>query len=106
MGLLFKVEDSADLSKKILYYNENKIHLKKFIKLGFKKLDRFDYYFNLKKYLNLIKNYKNYFFIILSKVMKCLKIVYLSAFFFNLNLIWSIFLRNTNFCKASHSAPF
>lgn len=54
-GLLFKVEDSTDLSKKILYYNENKIHLKKLIKLGFKKLDRFDYYFNLKKYLNLIK---------------------------------------------------
>ncbi len=55
-GLLFKIGDHKDLSKKIIYYLNNKKIINKKISHSFKMLDRFDYNKNLHKYLNLIKN--------------------------------------------------
>ena len=54
-GLLFKVGDYIDLSKKILYYSKNKNNLKKKLSNSIKNLDRFDYMLNLTKYYNLLK---------------------------------------------------
>ena len=54
-GLLFKVGDYKDLSKKILYYSKNKDDLKKMLSNSVKNLDRFDYVFNLTKYYKLLK---------------------------------------------------
>ena len=54
-GLLFKVGDFKELANKILYYNKNKKKLSKFINYSYKKLYRFDYNLNLKKYLKLIE---------------------------------------------------
>ena len=54
-GLLFKVGDYKDLSKKILYYSKNKDDLKKMLSYSVKNLDRFDYVFNLMKYYKLLK---------------------------------------------------
>ena len=56
-GLLFKVGDFEELANKILYYNKNKKKLSKLINYGYKKLYRFDYDLNLKKYLMLVKNF-------------------------------------------------
>ena len=56
-GFLFKIGDFKGLANKILYYNKNKKKLSKLINFGRKKLDRFDYDLNLKKYLELVKNF-------------------------------------------------
>jgi len=56
-GLLFKVGDEVDLSKKILSYFYNKISLRKKILYGKKELKRFEYYENLKKYSDLVLKY-------------------------------------------------
>ena len=53
-GLLFKVGDYRDLSKKIIYYHKNKYKCRKLLKYSFGKLNRFNYKENLKKYLNLV----------------------------------------------------
>ena len=55
-GLLFNVGNYDQLSKKIIFYKENKKKLVKLINLSSYKLDRFNYDRCLKKYLNLIKN--------------------------------------------------
>ena len=55
-GLFFKIGDHKDLSKKIIYYLNNKKIINKKISHSFKMLDRFDYNKNLYKYLDLIKN--------------------------------------------------
>jgi len=54
-GLLFKVGNSTDLSKKIIFFIKNKTKCKKMLNTSIKKLDRFDYKVNLKKYLSLVK---------------------------------------------------
>jgi glycosyltransferase involved in cell wall biosynthesis len=53
-GLLFKIGDYKDLSKKIIYYNSNKVKLKKMINRGYKRLDRFDFKNNLQKYFLIL----------------------------------------------------
>ncbi len=57
-GLLFKVGDYKDLSKKIIFFINNKKKCKKMIDISHKQIHRFDFNKNLKKYLNLIKNLK------------------------------------------------
>ena len=54
-GLLFEVGNFKELAKKIIYYQKNKKNLKKLINESYKKLNRFDYYLNLNKYLKLIE---------------------------------------------------
>jgi glycosyltransferase involved in cell wall biosynthesis len=54
-GYLFKVGDFASLAKKILYFNKNKVMLKKKIKYAQTQLYRFNYTKNLKKYLKIVK---------------------------------------------------
>ena len=54
-GLLFKVEDHKELSKKIIFFIKNKNRCKKMIDFSFKKLSRFNYKKNLDKYLNVVK---------------------------------------------------
>jgi glycosyltransferase involved in cell wall biosynthesis len=54
-GFLFKTKDYRNLSKKIIFYYENKKQLQKKIKDGYKSLIRFDYEKNCSKYLNLVK---------------------------------------------------
>lgn len=55
-GLLFKSGNYNELSEKIVFYVKNKKRCKKMINILSKKIDRFDYKKNLKKYLNLVKN--------------------------------------------------
>ena len=53
-GFLFKIGDYKKLSNLILEYSKNKKkHLNKIL-IGYKNLDRFDYYKNLNKYLKVI----------------------------------------------------
>ena len=54
-GLLFKVEDHRELSKKIIFFIKNKNRCKKMIDFSFNKLSRFNYKKNLDKYLNEVK---------------------------------------------------
>ena len=56
-GLLFKTGDENDLTKKIIYYNNNKNLCKKKIIHSYKRLERFNCENNLKKYLVLVKKY-------------------------------------------------
>jgi len=56
-GLLFKVESYKELSKKIIFYLNNKKLCTNMINISFKKLDRFDYNKNLLKYYSVIKKY-------------------------------------------------
>ena len=60
-GLLFKVGNHIELSQKIVFYIKNKTKCKKLLNNSIKKLDRFDYKINLKKYLSVIKNIKKKF---------------------------------------------
>ena len=53
-GLLFKIGDDKDLSKKIVYFFKNKKKCNKLLKFAVKKLDRFDYKKNLEKYSHLV----------------------------------------------------
>ena len=53
-GLLFKMGDPDDLLKKIYYYLENKKKCNYLLKNGLKRLWRFDYQSNLKKYVKLV----------------------------------------------------
>ena len=53
-GLLFKVGNSKELSKKIIYYSKNKNKCNKLLKNAINNLYRFDYKKNLEKYYNLI----------------------------------------------------
>ena len=55
-GILFKVGDYETLSKKIIYFNENKKKIKKMSSNGKKSLYRFDYNINMNKYLKIINN--------------------------------------------------
>ena len=55
-GLLFKIGNYKELSKKIIFYVKNKKKCQKMINNSIKALDRFNYKKNLEKYLNLIKN--------------------------------------------------
>ena len=54
-GLLFRVGNYKELSKKIIFFIKNKKKCKKMINFSFKKLSRFDYEKNLNKYLITIK---------------------------------------------------
>jgi len=53
-GLLFKVKDHNDLAKKIIFFSKNKLKLRKKINYAYNKLERFNYYYNLNKYLKTI----------------------------------------------------
>ena len=55
-GLLFKVGNYIELSQKIIFYIKNKKKCRKLLSTSIKKLDRFNYEINLKKYLSVIKN--------------------------------------------------
>ena len=55
LGGLFKVDDYKTLSKKIINFLENKTLYKNKAILAKKKLDRFDYHKNLKRYKQLIQ---------------------------------------------------
>lgn len=55
-GLLFKIGDYKELSKKIIYYLKNKKKAKKMLHYSKKHLYRFDYYLNLNKYYKLINS--------------------------------------------------
>jgi glycosyltransferase involved in cell wall biosynthesis len=55
-GLLFKVRDHNDLAKKIIFYSKNKLKLRKKINYAYNKLERFNYYYNLNKYLKTVLN--------------------------------------------------
>jgi glycosyltransferase involved in cell wall biosynthesis len=55
-GLLFKVHDHNDLAKKIIFYSKNKLKLRKKINYAYNKLERFNYYYNLNKYLKTVLN--------------------------------------------------
>jgi|TARA_B100000780_G_C21120995_1_gene454078 glycosyltransferase involved in cell wall biosynthesis len=55
-GLLFKTSDYKDLSSKILNFVSNNKKNKNKIKFAHKRLDRFDYNLNLKKYFDTISN--------------------------------------------------
>ena len=54
-GLLFKVEDYKELSKKIIFFIKNKKKCKKMTDFSFNRLSRFNYKKNLDKYLNEVK---------------------------------------------------
>ena len=58
-GELFNVGDYKALSEKILLYYKNRIILQKKINYSFKSLHRFDYYLNLKRYLDIVKRFTN-----------------------------------------------
>tara|TARA_B100000787_G_C16120225_1_gene262324 strand:- start:370 stop:942 length:573 start_codon:yes stop_codon:yes gene_type:complete len=53
-GLLFKVGNYKELSRKIIYYSGNKRKMQSKVKLAYKSLKRFDYKFNLDKYYKII----------------------------------------------------
>jgi len=55
-GLLFKMGNYKELSKKIIYYSKNKKKCNKMLKLSISNLHRFDYHKNLNKYYNLINS--------------------------------------------------
>ena len=55
-GLLFKMKDEKDLLKKIVYYLKEKKKCKYLLENGFKRLRRFDYHSNLKKYVKLMNS--------------------------------------------------
>jgi len=57
LGSLFKVGDYKKLASIILDFSKNKKKYQKSIDLAYKKLNRFDYELNCKKYLMLIKKY-------------------------------------------------
>ena len=58
-GLLFKISDYEDLAKKILFFRSNKFDCLKKIKHAKKRLHRFDYNKNLKKYFTFLKTELN-----------------------------------------------
>ena len=55
LGYLFKVGNAEQLSKKILLFYKNRKKLHKMINLGYSSLDRFNYNYNLEKYLKTVK---------------------------------------------------
>ncbi len=55
-GLLFKVGDYKDLSKKIKFFIHNKQYCKILLSRSYMSLNRFDYKNNLKEYLSLVKS--------------------------------------------------
>ncbi len=54
-GLLFKVGNYEELSKKIIFYIKNKKQCRNMVNTSFKMLNRFDYNKNLLKYYSVIK---------------------------------------------------
>ena len=56
-GLLFKTGDYKDLSRKLIYYKNNKYKCSKMLKLSIRHLDRFDYKKNLENYYKIVKSY-------------------------------------------------
>lgn len=58
-GLLFKVGDYETLGNKIIFFLKNRKKLKKKVVFGYKKLKRFNYQKNLKKYLDTVNKYLN-----------------------------------------------
>ena len=58
-GLLFKPRDYKKLAKLILYYSRNRKRLQKRTLIGYKNLNRFDYFLNLQKYYNVVNSLIN-----------------------------------------------
>ena len=55
-GLLFKVGDSKQLARKIIFYVKNKNKINNLLKIATNNLNRFDYRKNLEKYYKLISS--------------------------------------------------
>ena len=55
-GFLYKKKNINDFIKKIFFIYKNKAECKKKTNYGYKKLYRFEYNQNLKKYIDLITN--------------------------------------------------
>ncbi len=55
-GLIFKMNDEFDLYKKIIFFINNQSKCKKLVSHGHKRLTRFDYEKNLKKYVTLLNS--------------------------------------------------
>ena len=55
-GLLFKVGNYRELSKKIRFYSMNKKDCGKMINRSYKALDRFDYSKNLRQYEDMVRS--------------------------------------------------
>ena len=55
-GLLFKISDYKDLSNKILMFIANRKQYEKKLKYAHKRLHRFNYDINLKKYFNAVNS--------------------------------------------------
>ena len=53
-GFLFKMKNEYDLFKKINYYVRHKKQIKKYVNHGYKRLERFDFKSNMKRYVNII----------------------------------------------------
>ena len=58
-GLLFGIGNYKELSKRIIFYQENKEICKNMIDTSFKNLNKFDYNKNLLKYYYVVKKYIN-----------------------------------------------
>ena len=58
-GFLFKMSNHKDLSNKILAYIKDKKSYDKKLKFAHKRLNRFNYDLNLKKYFNITNNLMN-----------------------------------------------
>jgi len=56
-GLIFKRQNYNQLSKKIIFYNKNKILCKKLLQNSYNAINRFDYDKNLNEYFKFIKFY-------------------------------------------------
>lgn len=54
-GLLFKVGNYKELSKKIIFFKQNKKKCQKKLSFAKKRLNRFDFFENLDKYYNILK---------------------------------------------------
>jgi glycosyltransferase involved in cell wall biosynthesis len=59
-GTLFRTNDYKDLAKKIFLFSKNKKKYKKKNKIAYERLKRFDYNYNLNKYLKLVSKELNF----------------------------------------------
>ena len=59
-GTLFRTNDYKDLAKKILHYSKNKKKYNKKKKIAYKRLNRFEYSYNLNEYFKMISKELNF----------------------------------------------
>ena len=56
-GLLFEIENYKKLGEQILFFSKNKKNCRKKLDISFQSLNRFDFQFNLNKYLQLTQKH-------------------------------------------------